>query len=460
MKSSFALNQRRLFLKRSALATLGSASFLSLNTQFSLANAQVSASDDYKALVCVFLYGGNDAFNMLIPSANDSYATYAATRLAFARPKEDLLPLTPLNSVATDVGLAPELTDIQGLFQQQKLAFVANVGTLMAPTSQQDYLNNRVPLPPQLFSHNDQQNYVMSLQANQRQQGWASRMADLMQDVNSHDNLAMGISLSGDNLWQRGGLQAPYAMNAGGVSTYWHIQPTNTEQWAIKRNNAYNALLAQQQSHLFATEFAKTQRRSIDLGVELESVFNTTPAPSTAFDTNSRLGQMLKTVAHLIAGRERLGMTRQTFFVGIGDYDTHGDQVNRHPALMTELNNALSAFYHATVELGVSDKVTTFTASDFGRTLTSNGDGTDHGWGSHQMVMGDSVDGGKIFGTLPELAIGSIDDIGEGRIIPTTAVDQMAATLASWYGLSASQIADTFPTLSNFKVADLGFLNG
>lgn len=461
MKNKHSIDPtRRQFLQRSAMATLGSASYFSLNTQFSLANAQINANSDYKALVCVFLYGGNDAFNMLIPRANDSYATYAATRLAFARPKEQLLPLNPLNSVATDVGLAPELADLQHLFHQQKLALVANVGTLIAPTTQQDYQNNRVPLPPQLFSHNDQQNFVMSLQANQRQQGWASRMADLMQDVNSHDNLAMGISLSGDNLWQRGGIQAPYAMNASGVSSYWHIQPNNTEQWAVNRNAAYNALLAQPQSHLFAKAFANTQRRSIDLGVELQQVFDTTPAPSTPFNSGSRLGQMLKTVAHLIAAREQLGMTRQTFFVGVGDYDTHGDQVNRHPALMTELNDALSAFYNATVELGVSDKVTTFTASDFGRTLTSNGDGTDHGWGSHQIVMGDAVEGGNIIGTLPELAIGSIDDIGEGRIIPTTAMDQMAATLAGWYGLTASQIADTFPTLRNFNVADLGFLKG
>ena len=173
MKNKHSIDPtRRQFLQRSAIATLGSASYFSLNTQFSLANAQINANSDYKALVCVFLYGGNDAFNMLIPRANDSYATYAATRLAFARPKEQLLPLNPLNSVATDVGLAPELADLQHLFHQQKLALVANVGTLIAPTTQQDYQNNRVPLPPQLFSHNDQQNFVMSLQANQRQQGW------------------------------------------------------------------------------------------------------------------------------------------------------------------------------------------------------------------------------------------------------------------------------------------------
>ena len=163
-------------------------------------------------------------------------------------------------------------------------------------------------------------------------------------------------------------------------------------------------------------------------------------------------------VARLIAARETLGMSRQIFYVGIGDYDTHGDQAGRYPVLMRELNHALSSFYEATVELGVSDKVTTFTASEFGRTLTSNGDGTDHGWGSHQMVIGDGVMGGRIFGTMPELAIGSNDDVGQGRMIPTTSIDQYAATLASWYGLSPSQIADTFPSLANFNSADIGFM--
>ncbi len=458
MKKLSPLHQRREFLKRSLLASVGSASLLSMHTQLNVAHAQTSTATDYKALVCVFLYGGNDAFNMLIPRANDSYSTYAATRREFARPQDQLLALNPLNSVATEVGLAPEMGNLQDLFHQGKMALLANVGTLIEPTTQADYRNNRVALPPQLFSHNDQQNFVMSLQNSKRQQGWASRMADLMQEANAHNNLAMGISMSGDNLWQRGGLQSPYAMNAGGVSSYWHLQPQNTEAWAVNRNRAYNALLAQSQSHLFSTEFAKTQRRSIDLGVELTTVLDAVPAPDATFDTSSRLAQMLQTVAHLIAARDELGMKRQTFFIGIGDYDTHGDQVNRHPALMAELNHALSSFYSATEAMGVQDNVTTFTASDFGRTLTSNGDGTDHGWGSHQMIMGGAVNGGRIYGALPELAIGSVDDIGEGRIIPTTSMDQMAATLAGWYGLSATQIAETFPNLRNFNTADIGFL--
>ena len=191
----------------------------------------------------------------------------------------------------------------------------------------------------------------------------------------------------------------------------------------------------------------------------MSAALSTISPISTEFVQGSHLSASLRMVANLIAARSQLNMKRQIFFIGIGDYDTHGDQANRYPLLMRELNHSLNSFYNATVELGVSDKVTTFTASDFGRTLTSNGDGTDHGWGSHQMVMGDAIDGGKFIGTMPELVIGSNDDIGEGRIIPTTSVDQYAASLAGWYGLSGSQLSETFPNLANFNEQSLALFS-
>lgn len=449
---------RRAFIKQSALAAFGSSSLSALSTQFNLAHAQVTGANDYRALVCVFLYGGNDAFNMLVPRSLSEYEVYADARRNLATAREDLLALNPVNSLPADYGLHPELTDLKSLFDSGKLSLIGNVGTLIEPTLQSDYVNKRVELPPQLFSHNDQQNFVMSLQSRQDRQGWASRIADIMMDANINQDLSMNITLSGSNTLQAGGLSAPYAIGAGGVNDYWSLQPGNPDAWSVNRNRAYDAILAQSQSHLFATEFARTQRRSIDLGVELRAALDNTAPPETTFQRGSRLAEMLRMVAHLIAARETLGMRRQIFFVGIGDYDTHGDQVNRYPVLMRELNHSLSSFYDATVELGVSEQVTAFTASDFGRTLTSNGDGTDHGWGSHQMIIGDGVMGGRILGTMPELAIGSNDDIGEGRIIPTTSIDQYAATLAGWYGLSPVQIAETFPTLANFDTADLGFM--
>lgn len=442
---------RRSFLKKSALATIGSSSLFSLVNQFNFANAQTSGFNDYKALVCVFLYGGNDAYSMVIPHSQSEYNSYADTRRNLAIPRSQIIPVSPLNSQPADYGLHPQLSDISSLFANNKLSFVNNIGTLIEPTSQSDYVNKRVALPPQLFSHNDQQNFVMSLQATKPQQGWASRMAELMMDANGATDLAMNISLSGANTFQMGGALAPYTLSAGGVSEYWSIRPQSTETWDVNRVAAYRKILNQNQSHLFSQAFADTQNRSLLLGQDVSAAIDSAQTLSTEFDLSSRLSASLRMVARLIAARSTLGMNRQIFFVGIGDYDTHGDQANRYPLLMQELNHSLNSFYNATVELGISDKVTTFTASDFGRTLTSNGDGTDHGWGSHQMIMGDAIDGGKFFGTMPELAIGSNDDIGEGRIIPTTSVDQYAASLAGWYGLTQSQISETFPNLSNFN---------
>ena len=447
---------RRDFLKHSALCSLGGSSLFSLMSQLNMAHAQIGDPDDYRALVCVFLYGGNDAFNMLVPFTQSDYDAYADTRRNLAVPRDQLIPLSPLNPMPADYGLHPELGDIESLFASGKLSFIGNIGALVEPTTQDDYVNNRVELPPQLFSHNDQQNFVMSLQATKPQQGWASRIADIMMDANSNDLLSMNISLSGVNTLQAGGARTPYTVSPAGVLEYWSIRPQDPEIWNINRWNAYRALLEQPQSHLFATEFASTQSRSLALGSEVTAALAANAGLTTPFEGTSFLATSLRMVANLIAARTTLGMNRQIFFVGIGDYDTHGDQANRYPALMRELNHSLDSFYNATVELGLSDKITTFTASDFGRTLTSNGDGTDHGWGCHQMVMGDAIDGGKIFGTMPELVIGSNDDIGEGRIIPTTSVDQYAATLSSWYGLTPSQITDTFPNLANFDNPDLG----
>lgn len=447
---------RRDFLAKSALATLGGSSLMSLMSQFNMAFAQTSPANDYRALVCVFLYGGNDAYSMLIPHSQSEYSSYANTRRNLAIPKEQIIPLTPRNSQPADYGLHPELIDVASLFANNKLSFINNVGTLIEPTSQMDYANNRVLLPPQLFSHNDQQNFVMSLQATKPQQGWASRMADLLVDVNGATDLAMNISFSGANTLQMGGIQSPYTMSTSGVSEYWSVRPQSTEIWDINRVAAYNKILGESQSHLFAQAFVDTQTRSLSLGQQVSSALAGVSELNTQFTSGSRLSASLRMIANVIAARSTLGMNRQIFFVGIGDYDTHGDQANRYPVLMRELNHSLNAFYNATVELGVADKVTTFTASDFGRTLTSNGDGTDHGWGSHQMIMGDAIDGGKFFGTMPELVIGSNDDIGEGRIIPTTSMDQYAASLAGWFGLSDSQLLETFPNLSNFNNQVLG----
>jgi uncharacterized protein (DUF1501 family) len=246
-------------------------------------------------------------------------------------------------------------------------------------------------------------------------------------------------------------------VDAAGVKELENFNKNSTDQRELSRIQIYQTLLNQQQSHPFISEFARSQKLAWELAGDVKQALDAQPALTTVFPANNQLANNLKMVAQLISARAALGVTRQTFFVGVGDYDTHGDQLRRHVNLLTQLGAALKAFYAATVELGVSDQVTSFTASDFGRTLTSNGDGTDHGWGSHQMIMGGAVKGKNIYGTYPDLTINSADDIGEGRIIPTTSIDQYAATLASWYGVPGNEFSTVFPNLHRFNTPTLDF---
>lgn len=459
-KINQAHRSRREFLKRIALMSLGGASGLSTwgSLQRVYANAATDPASDYKALVCVFLLGGNDAFNMLVPRSQSEYNSYAASRQSLAIAREALLPISPLNGNGVDYGLHPNLGSIKTLFDQGQLSFVGNLGALVEPVTQSDIVSGRAVLPPQLFSHNDQQNYIMSLQATKPQQGWASRVADMMLDMNSNPSLSTNITLTGANTWQGGGTVPPYSLSAAGVPTLFGLDLASSDDFEVARSQLFQQLLGQQHNHIFTGEFARVQSRAMDLGSQVSGALDQAIPLTTVFNSGSRLASSLQTIARLISQRQALGMNRQIFFVGVGDYDTHGDQARRHPLLMSELSESLASFYEATVELGIANQVTTFTASDFGRTLTSNGDGTDHGWGGHQIVMGGAVNGGDIYGTMPDLAIGGADDFGEGRIIPTTSMDQYSATMASWFGLGSEQIDEAFPNLANFNIRDLGFL--
>lgn len=451
---------RRHFLHRCSALALGSSSALATLSQLQLAHAQTEPSEDYKALVCVFLFGGNDAFNMVVPRSDSAYTSYADARRELAVAQELLLPISSTQSNGVNYGLHPGLSDLAGLYGQNKLAVLGNVGALVEPTSKIAYQNKSVALPPQLFSHNDQQNFAQSLQSTTKRNGWAGRAADLMQALNENPRLSMNISMSGSNLWQAGADVVPYSVNPEGIASMRYMDRNTEDNWERARITTLENLLAQQQQHVFVRNYAQAVTKAWNLSDEVGAAVAGAPAITTTFPTgDNRLAVGLKMVAQLIAARSTLNVTRQTFFVGMGDFDTHGDQNRRQDILMTQLNDALAAFYAATVELGVSDKVTTFTASDFGRTLSSNGDGTDHGWGGHQFILGDAVQGGNIYGSMPELVLGSNDDMGEGRFIPTTSIDQYAATLANWFGVPGSAYADVFPNLGNFNTANLGFMN-
>lgn len=450
-------SSRRHFLQRFSHLALGASGFMAASSQFQLANAMVQPGDPYKALVCIFLFGGNDAFNMLVPKGDAEYDLYLQTRQTLALEKNSLLAITPATNLGIQLGLHPSMSAVQQLFANNKLSIVSNIGALVEPVGKAAYQQNNALLPPQLFSHNDQQTFVQSLQSSFKRNGWSGRVADAMLSTNVNQRLSMNISLGGSNIWQTGNSVVPYSVDAAGIKELENFNKAATDQRELSRIQIYQTLLSQEQSHPFTQEFARAQKFAWELSGEVKAALDAQPALTTMFPANNSLASNLKMVAQLLSARESLDVTRQTFFIGMGDFDTHGDQLRRHVNLLQQLSDGLAAFDSALTELGLNEQVTTFTMSDFGRTLTSNGDGTDHGWGSHQLIMGGAVKGGDIYGTYPNLTIKGPDDIGEGRIIPTTSIDQYAATLASWYGLPGTEFSTVFPNLHRFDTPILDF---
>ncbi len=467
---------RRRFLRSSLTAALGGVGLYSAlgNLKVMAAAAQPQAAgDDYRALVCVFLFGGNDSVNSVMPYSASQYADYRSIRqqgignggLAYEQAQiqaQSLLPLPDgLPGDGGSYGLHPSLAGLRGLFNQGKAAIVANVGTLLHPVTRAEYQAGTVPVPPQLFSHSDQSVFWQTSRPdNANANGWGGRVADLLYEQNP-GVIPMAISLAGNNPFQRGAYTSSYGMSAGGIDAMSYLG--GPEAWVIGAGAqdaaAYEALIAQgAQSHILERAFADTNRRAI-AAYEIVRAALAGQAPlQTAFPETS-LGAQLAMVARLMNARQTLGMRRQVFFCAAGNYDTHSYQLDQHAANLAELSNALVAFHAASEELGLADAVTTFTASDFGRALGINGDGTDHGWGGHHFVIGNAVRGQRFYGAMPSLqAQGNPDDTGHGQLIPGTAVDQYAATLARWLGVGPGDIADIFPSLANFNSPDLGFM--
>ncbi len=468
---------RRRFLRSSLAAALGGVGLYTAlgNLKVLAAAARPrGAGDDYRALVCVFLFGGNDSVNSVMPYSAGHYADYRSARqqaignggLAYEQAQIQAQSLAPLaDGLPGDggsYGLHPSLAGLRGLFNKGRAAIVANVGTLLHPVARADYQAGLVPVPPQLFSHSDQSVFWQTSRPDDANaNGWGGRMADLLYEQNP-GVIPMAISLAGNNPFQRGAYTSSYGMSAGGIDAMSYLGG-GPESWVIGAGAqdvaAYEALIAQgAQTHILERAFADTNRRAIAAYEIVRAALSSQPAPATPFPATS-LGRQLAMVARLIQARQALGMRRQVFFCAVGNYDTHSYQVDQQAANLAELSDALVAFHAATVELGVGDAVTSFTASDFGRALGINGDGTDHGWGGHHFVVGDAVRGRRFYGAMPSLrAQDNPDDTGHGQLIPTTAVDQYAATLARWLGVGDGDIADIFPSLANFGTADLGFM--
>ena len=447
--------QRRDFLKRSLVGLGGASSLWASTSQFNLVNAATSANSftDYKALVCVFLLGGNDSLNMLIPTDQRAYDQYAATRQNLAVARNAALPIKVTNTQYSSVGLHPSLAALHTIYEEGNMALVANVGPMIEPASKADILTGRVMLPPQLFSHSDQQNHWQTAHPQQAAlTGWAGRMADMLSD--GTEPLSMNLSMAGNNLWQTGSQVLPFALSSQGAEILEGINPD--EEWQ-RPNAAFLDRIHANTEGMFASQFAAMVDRTRTTGGLVNSALALGPELSTAFPA-TRFAEQMRLVANMISVQQHLNQPRQIYFVAMGGWDTHDNQLADHPALLSELANGMAAFYNATAELGVSEQVTAFTASDFGRTLTSNGDGTDHGWGGNHIVLGGAVQGADIYGQLPQMSLGSDDDLGDGRIIPTLSVDQYAATLAQWFGLADNELTEILPNLNNFNQHNLGFL--
>lgn len=442
--------QRRLFLKNVLTGSLGLAALSSLQlTAMSKALAAQSAPvTGYKALVCVFLFGGNDSANMLIPLAGDSLSHYLAARQTLA--VTGALPITPITAVKDGIGLHPSLSPLQSLFSGGQLAVVGGVGALQRPTTAAEVKNGSAILPANLYSHNDQQaTWMRGQEPMLLNRGWGAQMLELLQSTPDFSSV---ISLAGSNLWQRGQLLQPFGMSANGVPSLAAHNGTSSRAQLIKK---LQASLLGQQSDPLANLYAQSNSAAQARGALVADALTQAPAMSTPFAADINLAQQLKMVAKLISVQAKFGVGRQVFFVSMGGFDTHDAQNTVHPTLLANLGAALASFYQATTELGVAEQVTTFTMSDFGRTLSSNGDGTDHGWAGNQLVLGGAVKGREIYGQLIEQRLGSAFDVGGGRMIPTTANAQMFASLASWFGLSDSQRLQVFPALSAFSASAL-----
>ncbi len=442
---------RRSFIRTASLAAAGSAAAL---RPFGALNALAQNASGYKAMVCIFLFGGNDANNMLIQFDTNGYANYAKVRGPLALPQNQLLQLT----AAPNFALNPNLPDIQALFDSNAAAIVSNVGTLIEPTSRTQYLAGAT-VPDNLFSHPDQQlEWQNAAQSAGTQTGWAGRIADTLNTTyNPNASIPMITSVAGDTLFCNGASSTPVSVSPGNLSAGQCTESSTecaarlaTAQALVGFNSGITLVQADNSITTNAYGYAKTLS---------DAVQSITPL-KTVFPANNTLATQLKQIAQIIQVRAALGVNRQIFFAGIGNFDTHAGQIPVQSALLAAISPAVAAFYQATQELGVASDVTSFTMSDFSRTFQPNSNtGSDHAWGSHHFVLGGAVKGGKMYGTFPTLALGGPDDSGSnGRWVPSTASVQYAATLAQWFGVSAAQLPAIFPNIGTFSTANLGFV--
>jgi uncharacterized protein (DUF1501 family) len=498
---------RRQFIQSSAaLSTLPALPF-SISVADAAGGITPNADETgYKALVCVFLFGGNDSHNTVVPYQGAEYTAYSNLRGGLASNNGLALPQASLDVASqrlgtTGLALHPAMTRLGDVYRAGKMAIVANCGPLLDDTNLAQYNTQGHPLPPQLFSHSDMQMHWQTMRPDQpADTGWGGRMADVFR-IASSGRLPVSIGFGSGGIFMKGDIASPYNLvpmryKSGAIDPGAAI--ARTPQAAISWN--WTGSLPQDEfiknymavrTNLHEQQYAKVVRNSLEVGEFVRNAMYTVgtnptsytlknPVPGT-WPTNNPLAAQLHAVAAMIAARSALGTTRQIFFVTLGGFDNHGDQfgdvggaksllAGKHFTLLNFVDEALKTFYDATALMGVSDKVTTMTMSDFGRTMHSNGQGSDHGWGGHYFVIGDSVKGGKVIGAQSSAAVGNYFpmptqltgnglDVGEGRLLPTISSDAYTATLARWFGADATEIGQIFPNLSRFNIQNLDLMN-
>lgn len=486
-KLTSGLRTRRDFLRQTAGAALGTAVIASTIKDLRFINAAMAQSNfsDYKAMVCLFLAGGNDANNLVIPTLPSEYDQYAAIRTAvLAIPLRgaayNVLPISPLNSDGHAYGLHPACPELVTLFGEGKLAVQFNTGTLVYPLTRAQYLAGTVPKPPQLFSHADQvTQWQTSLPDRPPLTGWGGRCADLLASGQPDAPISLSITLAGNNTFEAGNIVSQYSVSSSGAIALSSVTGARLQTLKDILGLPYSNLQAKAYADVAAHAINTATLLNNAIAATSASGYWTTPFPGTitlptspATTFSSSLGPQLKMIARLIEAGCRsvaaggFGMKRQIFFCQVGGYDLHTNQtggpssttIGAHANLLAELSQSLLSFQRAMEQLGLSNKVTIFTASDFGRTFPSNGQGSDHGWGSHHLILGGAVKGQRTYGQFPALAVNGPDDTSTGRWIPTTAIDQYFATVAAWFGLDNGNLATVFPNLGRFSTPNLGFL--
>ncbi len=453
---------RRAFLKRSAALGIAGGAAPFVTNLAAIGEAAAATASDYKALVCVFLFGGNDYANTLPPYDQASYNLYAAARQNLAHPRATLAAtlLNPSTALAggRQYALSPTMAPLVPIFDAGRMAVVLNVGTLVQPTTKAQYTANSVRLPPKLFSHNDQQSYWQASNPEGATSGWGGRLGDLLQSGNGTATLTC-INATGNAVFLSGRTAIPYSVGTTGPIAL--LNNGSTLFGSTAAASTLRTLMTGTNANMFANEHATVSRRALDTYAQVNAALAGAPVANfPLFPTGNNLASQLQIVARLISVSQELGAKRQVFFVSQGGFDLHDNLLAQHPGLLGNVANAIRAFYDTTVALGVADRVTTFTGSDFGRTLQSNDDGSDHGWGGMHFVAGGAVNGRRFYGTPPAIGNNTPDDVGQGRLLPTISVDQYASTLASWFGVSASNMSTVLPNIGNYNPStwNLGFV--